>query len=113
MSIRPTNNTNASRSSPSAAIDFKTEFTSSPAAVAANHDEAVNTILSRLDQLQAKINGENNTNSTESTKTTAPTSVVRTTTPATNTGDLHARLSSLESIHEGALNRLSSKVGEV
>ena len=117
MSIRPTNNTNTSRSSPAAAIDFKTEFTSSPAAVAANHDEAVNTILSRLDQLQAKINGENNTNSTDgSTKTTTATksSVVRTTSPATNnTGDLHARLSSLESIHEGALNRLSSKVGEV
>ena len=96
-------------------IDFRSEFTSSPAVMAAQHDEAVNTILSRLDQLQAKINGETDGTTTAKKTSSGTTSVVRTTSPttATSNGELHARLSSLESIHEGALNRLSSKLGEV
>ena len=115
MSTRPT----VKSSVPTSTIDFRSEFTSSPAVIAAQHDEAVNTILSRLDQLQAKINGEGSgevgTGTTTAKKTSGTTSVVRTTSPTTTvtSGELHARLSSLESIHEGALNRLSSKLGEV
>jgi hypothetical protein len=41
----------------SAPIEFKSEFTNSPAALAANHEESVAHILTRLDQLQASISG--------------------------------------------------------
>ena len=59
MSIRPT-----ARSTPvvaQSAIDFKSEFVNSPAALAANHEETMGKLLSRLDQLQAKVTSQNDT----------------------------------------------------
>ena len=55
MSIRP-----SARIAPAqAAIDFKSEFLSSPAAVAASNEETMGKLLSRLDQLQAKVSLQN------------------------------------------------------
>lgn len=54
MSIRPTprNSTVAPAQQP---IEFKSEFVNSPAAVQARHEETMGSLLSRLDQLQAKV----------------------------------------------------------
>ena len=63
MSVRPTprnnnnNNSNNNNSAPLAQtpIGFKSEFINSPAALQANHEETMGKLLSRLDQLQAKV----------------------------------------------------------
>ncbi len=53
MSVRPApRNTAAPSQTP---IGFKSEFTNSPAAIQANHEETMGKLLSRLDQLQAKV----------------------------------------------------------
>ena len=56
MSIRANpRNATPIAASPQTPITFKDEFVHSTAALAASHDETVSHILSRLDQLQAKI----------------------------------------------------------
>jgi hypothetical protein len=119
MSIRATPRavTSATSSTPQAPINFKDEFVHSTAALAASHDETVSHILSRLDQLQAKITTQPESNNNNIPDQTAP----RSSAPAQQrsninlSGDqsVHARLSSLESIHEDALHRLSSKLDQV
>ena len=112
MSIRSNSNTlhSSIRGSPSSAIDFKDDFVNSTAVFAASHDETVSHILQRLDQLQSKI-------STQSPEApVAPKSVTtnsRTATPSSGSGDLHSRISTLESIHEDTLHRLNSKLDTV
>ena len=95
MSVRSNPRSTAPVGSSSAAIEFKQEFTNSATAIASN-DEAVSHILSRLDQLQSKI--------TDQPETAAAPRAPRA------AGDVHSRLSTLESIHEDALHRLSSKL---
>jgi hypothetical protein len=112
MSIRSTPRTAASHAAatPQAPIDFKDEFVNSAAALAASHDETVSHILSRLDQLQAKIatQPEANTNSQPAPSSNpAPRAAARS---INADQSVHARLASLESIHEDALHRLSSKL---
>jgi hypothetical protein len=121
MSIRATprtvTSTTTTSSTPQTPINFKDEFVHSTAALAASHDETVSHILSRLDQLQAKISTQPESNNNNASGQTAP----RSSTPAQQrnninlSGDqsVHARLSSLESIHEDALHRLSSKLDQV
>ena len=41
-------------------IDFRSEFVNSPAAVQARHEETMGTLMSRLDQLQAKVSSSQN-----------------------------------------------------
>jgi hypothetical protein len=53
MSVRPTPRNIAAPSQ--IPIGFKSEFTNSPAAIHANHEETMGKLLSRLDQLQAKV----------------------------------------------------------
>ena len=73
MSVRPT-----PRSTPAAPaqtpIEFRSEFVNSPAAIQANHEETMGKLLSRLDQLQAKI-------STQGDSSPAPSRVVFKTKP--------------------------------
>ena len=110
MSIRatPRNVTPITTSSTSQPpINFKDEFTHSAAALAASHDETVTHILSRLDTLQAKL-------STQPDSTTTP--AARSQPRASNVSvdqSVHARLSSLENLHENALYQLSSKLDQV
>jgi hypothetical protein len=87
MSVRPT-----PRAQPAAqtAIDFKNDFVSSPAVIQANHDEKMSMLLSRLDQLQAKVS----TQSDPSSGNSAPVRAVFKTKPlqaAGGTSDLHER----------------------
>lgn len=91
MSIRShTDKPNGSSTKPSGAIDFKDDFVNPSAST---HDETVTHILQRLEQLQTKISNQPEQ-------------------PAAR-GDLHARLSTLESIHEDALHRLTTKLDTV
>lgn len=107
-------------------ITFKDEFIHSTAALAANHDETVSHILSRLDQLQAKIqtqpeqnnNNNNNNVASNSTQRSSTVSAQR----SNNSGggasvptdtSVHARLATLENVNERALNQLVSKLDAV
>jgi hypothetical protein len=54
MSVRPTSR-NVAPAPAQVPIGFKSEFTGSPAAIQANHEEQMGKLLSRLDQLQAKV----------------------------------------------------------
>lgn len=122
MSIRATprtatSNTSAS-SMPQTPINFKDEFIHSTAALAASHDETVSHILSRLDNLQATISTQPESNNNNASGYTDPRSSTPIQSRSSNiniSGDqsVHARLSSLESIHEDALHRLSSKLDQV
>ena len=103
MSIRSSQTSKPSVSN--TAIDFKNEFVNSTAAFAASHDQTVNHILSRLDQLQSKI-------STQPEPSQAPTRIAAQRQPPASS-DLHARLSVLEDVHENALQRLSSRFENV
>ena len=85
MSVRPT-----PRAQPAAqtAIDFKNDFVSSPAVIQANHDEKMSMLLSRLDQLQAKVSSQGDSSSA------APARVVFKTKPlqsSAGSSDLHER----------------------
>jgi hypothetical protein len=118
MSIRATPRTNNTPSAPAstsqAPINFKDEFVNSTAALAASHDETVSHILSRLDQLQAKISTQPEVNAQQSTsQPTARASTARSNVSVSTDQSVHARLSSLERIHEDALYRLSSKLDQV
>lgn len=88
MSVRPTpRNVPAPAQTP---IDFKSEFVSSPAVIQANHDEKMSMLLSRLDQLQAKVSSQGD--STPSSA--APARVVFKTKPlqsSAGSSDLHER----------------------
>lgn len=57
MSVRSTPRSNNSGNAAPAQqpIEFRSEFVNSPAAVQARHEETMGTLLSRLDQLQAKV----------------------------------------------------------
>jgi hypothetical protein len=101
-------------STPRAPINFKDEFVHSTAALAASHDETVSHILSRLDMLQAKIQTQPETNN--NTTTAQPQRAAQRDAShisASMDQSVHSRLSSLESIHEDALHRLSSKLDQV
>jgi len=118
MSIRATPRTvtpTTTGSTPQAPINFKDEFVHSTAALAASHDETVTHILSRLDQLQAKISTQpESNNNNASTQPPTTRSQPRTSNVSVSADQsVHARLSSLESIHEDALHRLSSKLDQV
>lgn len=103
-------------------IDFKEEFVNSPAALAANHDDTVNHILSRLDQLQSKIVGQSandasssvtlgsSASNNSSNNVNSKVAAVRKSATEGGAGDLHSRLSALENIHEDSLRRLSVKL---
>ena len=102
--------------SPQTPISFKDELVHTTAALAASHDETVSHILSRLDQLQAKIQTQpENSNITASapasTRTTSAVTQARTTVPTD--ASVHARLTSLENVHQDALHRVSSKLDAV
>jgi hypothetical protein len=84
MSMRPT-----ARSTPTStqsAIDFKSEFVNSPAALAASQEETMGKLLSRLDQLSAKVTSQ----SVAPEQTDTVRSVFKTK-PLTSTTDLHTR----------------------
>ena len=91
----------------SAPIEFKSEFTNSPAALAANHEESVAHILTRLDQLQASISGG------ETAPAAAATTTKSTIASRVDPNDLHARLAALESVHEDTLHQLGAKLSLV
>ena len=106
MSIRANPRVAASATTTSQApINFKDEFVHSTAALAASHDETVSHILSRLDQLHTKISTQPETAATPTPRSSAPL--------ASRDQSVHARLASLEAIHEDALHRLSSKLDQV
>ena len=118
MSIRATPRTTASTTtpasvSPQAPINFKDEFVNSTAALAASHDETVSHILSRLDQLQAKISTQPETSAQQAPAPAAVRTQQQQRSNVSVDQSVHARLSSLESIHEDALHRLSSKLDQV
>lgn len=127
MSIRANpRNATPIAASPQTPITFKDEFVHSTAALAASHDETVSHILSRLDQLQAKIQTQPETTGNLSTQrastTTTPSSSApqalrsATTTAASSTptdSSVHARLASLESMHQDTLHRVHSKLDAV
>ena len=92
------------------AIDFKTDFLHSTAALAANHDETVTHILHRLDQLQSKISTQPEDVAAKPSSSSSTASIR----PANRSGgDLHARLAALEDIHENALHRMGAKLEQV
>ena len=113
------NNNNAS--SPMTPITFKDEFLHTTAALAANHDETVSHILSRLDQLQAKIqtqpeqNNNNNAASSSTQRSTVSSSApsAQRSSAAPTDASVHARLATLENANEKVLDILSSKLDAV
>ena len=118
MSLRPTAKATP-LTAPAAPIDFKPEFATSTAALAASHDETVRSILSRLDSLQSKVAGTDEVRSVSSKPPTAPTTLqsskpALTTSPSTaSSADLHARVSKLENVHQDHLERLSTQLNAV
>lgn len=129
MSMRPKAGTNNSALSadlgPKTPINFKDEFVHSTAALAASHDETVSHILSRLDQLQARIQTQPESGGGAATPLSAssnnqpraagnaPRAHPSSSSSSSSEQSVHARLSSLESIHEDALHRLHSKLDQV
>ncbi len=91
MSVRPAPRTNIAPAQQP--IEFRNEFVNSPAAIQARHEETMGTLISRLDQLQAKVSSQGG-----DTDVSAPSSVrsVFKTKPLTaavsgNMSDLHER----------------------
>jgi hypothetical protein len=83
MSMRPT-----ARSAPAStqsAIDFKSEFVNSPAALAASQEETMGKLLSRLDQLSAKVTSQSVAPEQDTVRSVFKTK------PLTSTTDLHTR----------------------
>ena len=106
-------NTFNALAAPSNPIDFRDDFVNSTAVYAATTDETVSQIMQRLDQLQSKI-GAN-----EAAAAVAPAAAPRAAatsssaaarTPST---DLHARVATLESVHEDTLRSLGVKLDGV
>jgi hypothetical protein len=92
-------------------ITFKDEFIHSNAALAASHDETVSHILSRLDQLQDKIQTQPEQNGHHTPTTARANTPQRVTSNATPTdSSVHARLSNLESVSDATMSRLSSQL---
>jgi hypothetical protein len=85
MSVRPTSRHTLVPAQ--SAIDFKNDFVTSPAVIQANHEETMNKLLSRLDQLQAKVTSQGDE------ATPSPGRVIFKTKPlqAGNQSDLHER----------------------
>ena len=114
MSIRanPRAATPLNAGMPTTAISFKDEFVHSTAALAASHDETVSHILSRLDQLQAKIETQPEQKNTGSSTVRSVSSSAQRGTGANVPTDtsVHARLATLENVNENVLSRLSSKL---
>lgn len=110
MSIRShTNRINSFTASaaPSHPIDFRDDFVNSAAVYAASTDETVSQIMQRLDQLQSKIaSGES------PQAAAAPVPAARAARPPSS-GDITARVATLESIHEDTLARLGAKLDVV
>jgi vacuolar-type H+-ATPase subunit I/STV1 len=107
-------------SSPAAPIEFKQEFASSTAALAASHDETVRNILSRLDSLQSKVAGTEEvrfapetTASQPRSKPPASTTPAKPAAAASSPTELHARVSQLENIHQDHLQRLGAQLNAV
>lgn len=116
MSIRANpRNATPIAASPQTPISFKDEFIHSTAALAASHDETVSHILSRLDQLQDKIQTqpENAANLSAQRSATAATGTQATRTAVPTDNSVHARLASLESMHQDTLHQVYSKLGAV
>ena len=116
MSIRANpRNATPIAASPQTPISFKDEFIHSTAALAASHDETVSHILSRLDQLQDKIQTqpENAANLSAQRSATAATGTQATRTAVPTDSSVHARLASLESQHQDTLHQVYSKLGAV
>jgi hypothetical protein len=118
MSIRANpRNATPIAASPQTPISFKDEFIHSTAALAASHDETVSHILSRLDQLQDKIQTqpENAANLSAQRSATAATGTqaTRTATAVPTDSSVHARLASLENMHQDTLHQVYSKLGAV
>lgn len=83
MSMRPT-----ARSTPAStqsAIDFKSEFVNSPAALAASQEETMGKLLSRLDQLSAKVTSQGVAPEQDTVRSVFKTK------PLANATDLHTR----------------------
>jgi hypothetical protein len=71
-------------------IDFRSDFVNSPAALQARHEETMGTLLSRLDQLQAKVSAQNDTpGAPSSVQTVFKTKPLQST--ANTQSDLHER----------------------
>ena len=90
MSVRSANPAGKPGAPAQTTIDFKNDFIGSPAVIQANHDEKMSMLLSRLDQLQAKVS----TQGDSSTGNSAPVRAVFKTKPlqaAGGTSDLHER----------------------
>jgi hypothetical protein len=86
MSVRPTpRHTLAPAQS---AIDFKNEFVNSPAVLQANHEETMNKLLSRLDQLQANVTSQPDTTTPSAGSTVFKTKPLQ---AAGTHSDLHDR----------------------
>ena len=103
--------------SPQTPISFKDELVHSTAALAASHDETVSHILTRLDQLQAKIQTQPE-NAGINAASSSSVSTARTTgqssrAAAPTDSSVHARLASLENVHQDALHRVSDKLDAV
>ena len=88
MSIRPT--PRSINAPAQAAIDFKSEFVNSPAAIQANHEETMGKLLSRLDQLQAKVASQTDADGV-SASSSQVRSVFKTKSVAASPSDLHER----------------------
>ena len=90
--------------SPQTPITFKDELVHSTAALAASHDETVSHILSRLDQLQAKIqtqpeSGAMAANASIAAATTRTAAATQPRAAGPTDTSVHARLASLENVH--------------
>jgi predicted nucleic acid-binding Zn-ribbon protein len=105
----------SSVAAPAAPIQFRDDFLSSSAALAASNEESVRSILSRLDMLQSKVvSADEIAPKATTTTTTAPRAAKLSTAPLdTNTSSLHARISQLESVHQDHLTRLGAQLSAV
>ena len=97
-------------SSPMTPITFKDEFVHSTAALAASHDETVSHILTRLDQLQAKIQTQPEQNGHQTPTPTRAAATPQRVNAAPTDSSVHARLSNLESISDSTMSRISSQL---
>jgi hypothetical protein len=114
MSIRSSKPT--ALATPATPIQFRDDFLSSSAALAANNEESVRSILSRLDTLQSKVTSADEeavTKPRSSTTTLAAKSSKLSTPLETNPSNLHSRLSNLETIHQDHLTRLGAQLNAV
>lgn len=91
MSIRSTPRNSSNLTAQQQPIEFKSEFVNSPAAVQARHEETMGTLLSRLDQLQAKVSSQNEGGSGEVRASVQSVFKTRPLAASANQSDLHER----------------------